>query len=71
MRGSCSTSCSSVLFQVDEYVVVVNDSVHGCGHDKSGKYVEDGMLLQEHGCQDNGNTENPGGSAQPFFPAQF
>ena len=53
MRGSCSTSCGSVLFQVDEYVVVVNDSVHGCGHDKSGKYVEDGMLLQEHSRHDN------------------
>ena len=45
MRSSCGPSCGSVLLHINEYVVVVNDSVHGCGHDKSGKHIKDGMLL--------------------------
>ena len=45
-----------MLFEVDKNIIVVNNAVHGSCHNEGCQHIEYGMLFDEYGSQNYGNT---------------
>lgn len=56
-----------IVIKIDEYIGMIYDTVHHSRHDKSGGHVEDGMLFDKHGRQDDRHTQNQGAGADTLI----
>ena len=60
-------SLISELSDSDQQIITIYQCVHHSRHDESGKHIKYGMLFDEHGCHNNGDSQDQGTDADALF----
>ena len=55
------------LSDCDQQVVTIYQGVHHSRHNESSEHIEDGVLFDEHGRQDDRRSQNQGSDADALF----
>ena len=55
------------LSDCNQQVVTIYQGIHYCCHNESSEYIEDGVLFDEHGRQDDRRSQNQGSDADALF----
>lgn len=70
---SRSRFCFSLIAELsdsDQQIITIYQRVHHSRHDESSKHIKYGMLFDEHGCHNNGDSQDQGTDADAFFLLQ-
>lgn len=62
--------CFSLIAELsdsDQQIITIYQRVHHSRHDESSKHIKYGMLFDEHGCHNNGDSQDQGTDADAFF----
>lgn len=60
-------SLISELSDSDQQIITIYQCVHHSRHDECGKHIKYGMLFDEHGCHNNGDSQDQGTDADALF----
>ena len=62
--------CFSLIAELsdsDQQIITIYQRVHHSRHDESSKHIKYGMLFDEHGCHNNGDSQDQGTDADALF----